>query len=176
MASKGINKVILIGNLGQPPELKQLVNGATVANLSIATSESWKDKSTGQLREKTEWHRVVLFGYLADIVGKYLTKGSKIYVEGRLQTRKWQDASGFDRYITEINANQMQMLDSKRAEGGSQTSDVNTQATVVPGNQSNAPVNEVNTKNTDTQNQTNRTGGTVTAKPVYDDYDDDIPF
>lgn len=115
MASKGINKVILVGNLGQAPVLNKTVDGRAIANVSIATSESWKDKQTGQQREKTEWHRIVMFGPLADIAGKYLTKGSKVYVEGQLQTRKWQDKRGIDRYTTEISANEMQMLDSKRS-------------------------------------------------------------
>lgn len=116
MASKGVNKVILIGNLGQDPEVRYMPNGNAVANVSLATSESWKDKNTGETQEKTEWHRVVFFRRLAEIVGEYVKKGSKIYVEGRLQTRKWQDNNGQDRYTTEIVADQMQMLDSR---GGS---------------------------------------------------------
>lgn len=116
MATKGVNKVILIGNLGQDPEVRYMPNGNAVANVSLATSESWKDKNTGETQEKTEWHRVVFFRRLAEIVGEYVKKGSKIYVEGRLQTRKWQDKNGQDRYTTEIVADQMQMLDSR---GGS---------------------------------------------------------
>lgn len=116
MATKGVNKVILIGNLGQDPEVRYMPNGNAVANVSLATSESWKDKNTGETQEKTEWHRVVFFRRLAEIVGEYVKKGSKIYVEGRLQTRKWQDNNGQDRYTTEIVADQMQMLDSR---GGS---------------------------------------------------------
>lgn len=114
--SRGINKVILIGNLGQDPEVRALANGNSVANVSIATTESWKDKNTEQTKEKTEWHRVVFFGKLADIVGQYLKKGSKVYIEGRLQTRKWQDKSGQDRYTTEVVVDvrgTMQMLDSR---------------------------------------------------------------
>lgn len=116
MSSRGINKAILIGNLGQDPELRTMPNGNTVANVSLATSESWKDKSTGGQVDKTEWHRVVFFGKLADIVGQYLKKGSKVYVEGKLQTRKWQGQDGQDRYTTEVVVDgfsgMMQMLGS----------------------------------------------------------------
>lgn len=123
--SNGINRVILIGNLGQDPEVRHMPNGNAVANVSIATSESWKDNSTGEKKERTEWHRVVFFGKLAEIVEKYLKKGSKVYVEGRLQTRKWQDKTGADRYTTETVVDMrgtMQMLGDKgcgngRAEG-----------------------------------------------------------
>jgi single-strand DNA-binding protein len=111
--AKGINKVILIGNLGQDPEVRYMPNGNAVANVTLATSESWKDKNTGETQEKTEWHRVVFFRRLGEIVGEYCKKGSKIYVEGRLQTRKWQDKNGQDRYTTEIVGDQMQMLDSR---------------------------------------------------------------
>ncbi len=113
MATRGVNKVILIGNLGQDPEVRYMPNGNAVANITLATSESWKDKNTGETQEKTEWHRVVFFRRLAEVVGEYLKKGSKVYVEGRLQTRKWQDNNGQDRYTTEIVADQMQMLDSR---------------------------------------------------------------
>jgi len=116
--ARGVNKVILIGNLGQDPEVKYMPNGGAVTNVTIATSESWKDKNTGEQKEKTEWHRVVFFQRLAEIVGEYLKKGSKVYIEGKLQTRKWQDQSGNDRYTTEIVANEMQMLDSRGGEGG----------------------------------------------------------
>ncbi|MGL5334939.1 MAG: single-stranded DNA-binding protein [Enterovibrio sp.] len=102
MATRGINKVILVGNLGDNPEVRHLPNGNAVANITIATSESWRDKNSGELREKTEWHRVVLFGKLAQVAGEYLKKGSQVYIEGQLQTRKWQDQSGQDRYTTEI--------------------------------------------------------------------------
>ena len=98
-----LNKVEIIGNLGADPELRYLQNGGAVANLNIATSESWKDKTTGEKKEKTEWHRVVIFGKLAEIAGEYLRKGSKVFIEGSLQTRKWQDQAGVDRYTTEIN-------------------------------------------------------------------------
>jgi len=116
--ARGINKVILIGNLGQDPEVKYMPNGGAVTNVTIATSDSWKDKNTGEQKEKTEWHRVVFFQRLAEIVGEYLKKGSKVYIEGKLQTRKWQDQSGNDRYTTEIIASDMQMLDSRGGGGG----------------------------------------------------------
>ena len=116
--ARGINKVILIGNLGQDPEVKYMPNGGAVTNVTIATSESWKDKNTGEQKEMTEWHRVVFFRRLAEIAGEYLKKGSKVYIEGKLQTRKWQDQQGNDRYTTEIIANEMQMLDSRGAGGG----------------------------------------------------------
>ena len=111
--ARGINKVILIGNLGQDPEVRYMPNGNAVANVTVATSETWKDKSSGENQERTEWHRVVFFRRLAEIAGEYLKKGSKVYIEGKLQTRKWQDQNGNDRYTTEIVANEMQMLDSR---------------------------------------------------------------
>lgn len=111
--ARGINKVILIGNLGNDPEVRYMPSGSAVANITIATSEQWKDKDSGEKKEKTEWHRVSLFGRLGEIAGEYLKKGSKVYIEGRLQTRKWQDKSGQDRYTTEIIANDLQMLDGK---------------------------------------------------------------
>ena len=111
--ARGINKVILIGNLGNDPDVRYTAGGSPIANVSLATSESWRDKETGDQQERTEWHRVVFFGRLAEIVSEYLRKGSKVYVEGRLQTRKWQDRDGNDRYTTEIVANDMQMLDSR---------------------------------------------------------------
>lgn len=111
--AKGINKVILIGNLGADPEVRYMSNGNAVANLSLATSEMWKDKQTGENQERTEWHRVVLYNQLGKIAGDYLKKGSKVYIEGSLRTRKWQDKNGQDRYTTEIIAQEMQMLDSK---------------------------------------------------------------
>ncbi|QFT53457.1 single-stranded DNA-binding protein [Microbulbifer sp. THAF38] len=117
--ARGINKVILIGNLGNDPETKYMPSGGAVTNVSLATSESWKDKQTGQQQERTEWHRVVFFNRLAEIAGEYLRKGSKVYVEGSLRTRKWQDkSSGQDRYTTEIVASEMQMLDGRGEQGG----------------------------------------------------------
>ncbi len=111
--ARGINKCIIIGNLGQDPETKYLPSGGAVCNFTVATSESWKDKQTGEQKDKTEWHRIVAFRRLAEICGEYLRKGSKVYIEGKLQTRKWQDKNGADRYTTEIVANEMQMLDSR---------------------------------------------------------------
>ena len=116
--ARGINKVILVGNLGNDPEVRYANNGAAIANISVATSESWKDKNTGEQVDKTEWHRVVMFNRLGEIAGEYLRKGSKVYIEGKLQTRKWQDQSGQDKYTTEIVANEMQMLDSRGDNAG----------------------------------------------------------
>ncbi|MDC0166012.1 single-stranded DNA-binding protein [Gammaproteobacteria bacterium] len=115
MMSRGVNKVILVGNLGQKPEMRYTATQAAVANISIATTESWKDKESGEMRDKTEWHRVVYFGKLAEIVEKYLDKGSSVYIEGKLQTRKWQDKSGADRWTTEIVGNELTMLGSRAA-------------------------------------------------------------
>lgn len=111
--ARGINKVILIGNLGADPEVRQTAGGSSVTTLSVATSDQWRDKQSGEMQEKTEWHRVVAFQRLAEIMGEYLRKGSKVYIEGRLQTRKWQGQDGQDRYTTEVVANDMQMLDSR---------------------------------------------------------------
>ena len=111
--SRGVNKVILVGNLGQKPEMRYTATQSAVANLSIATTESWKDKESGEMRDKTEWHRVVYFGKLAEIVEKYLDKGSSVYVEGKLQTRKWQDKNGADRWTTEIVGSELTMLGSR---------------------------------------------------------------
>ena len=147
--ARGINKVILIGNLGADPEVKYMPSGEAVATLSLATSESWKDKNTGEQVEKTEWHRVVLFRRLAEIAGEYLKKGSKVYIEGRLQTRKWKGQDGQDRYTTEIVANDLQMLDSR----GGGASNFNQE----PASSNNA------------QPQAATAGG-------FDDFDDDIPF
>jgi len=116
--ARGINKVILIGNLGSDPEVRYMPSGSAVTNLSIATTSGWKDRDSGENQEKTEWHRVVLFNRLAEVAGEYLKKGSKVYIEGALRTRKWQDKSGAERYTTEIVGNDMQMLDS-RVGGGS---------------------------------------------------------
>ena len=115
--ARGINKVILIGNLGADPETRHTAGGNAVTNLSVATTEAWRDRQSGEQQEKTEWHKVVMFSKLAEIAGEYLRKGSKVYIEGRLQTRKWQDRDGNDRWTTEIVANDMQMLDSR---GGSE--------------------------------------------------------
>lgn len=117
--ARGVNKVILIGNIGKDPETRFSAGGGAITNITLATSESWKDKQTGENQERTEWHRVVFFGRLGEIAGEYLKKGSKVYVEGSLRTRKWQDQSGQDKYTTEIVANEMQMLDGRGAAGGS---------------------------------------------------------
>lgn len=151
----GINKVILVGNLGAKPEVKYASNGNAISNLSVATSESWTDKSTGQKQEKTEWHRVSLFGKIAEIAGQYLDKGSKVYVEGKLQTRKWQDQSGQDRYSTEVVVSgfngTLQMLDRR----DSVNSEAPTQSTRPPESSQSAPK----------------------ITPVaQDEFEDDIPF
>jgi len=157
--ARGINKVILIGNLGQDPEVKYMPNGGAVTNVTIATSESWKDKSTGEQKEKTEWHRVVFFQRLAEIVGEYLKKGSKVYIEGKLQTRKWQDQSGNDRYTTEIVASEMQMLDS-RGGGSGGGGNFNPSPSQPSGG---AP-------------QQQQSAATAPAGGGMGDFDDDIPF
>ncbi len=123
MASRGVNKVILVGNLGQDPEVRYMPSGGAVANFTLATSESWRDKQTGEMKEQTEWHRVVLFGKLAEVAGEYLRKGSQVYIEGQLRTRKWTDQSGQDKYTTEVVVNvggTMQMLGGRQ--GGNQFS------------------------------------------------------
>ena len=147
--ARGVNKVILVGNLGQDPEVKYMPSGQAVCNISIATTESWNDKTSGEKVEKTEWHRAVFFRRLAEIAGEYLRKGSQVYIEGRLQTRKWQDQSGNDRYTTEIVANDMQMLGSK---GGG----VASMSSEPPSNPQPEPVSAGSTSS--------------------DDFDDDIPF
>ena len=124
MASRGVNKVILVGNLGQDPEVRYMPNGGAVANITLATSESWRDKQTGENKEITDWHRVVLFGKLAEVAGEYLRKGSQVYIEGQLRTRKWQDQGGQDRYTTEVVVNvggTMQMLGGRGGNTGAQT-------------------------------------------------------
>ena len=115
--ARGVNKVILVGNLGKDPEMKYTASGTAIANITVATSDSWNDKQTGERVEKTEWHRIVAFQRLAEIMGEYLKKGSQVYIEGKLQTRKWQDKEGHDRYSTEIVANEMQMLGGRPSSG-----------------------------------------------------------
>lgn len=155
--ARGVNKVILIGNLGNDPEVKYMPNGNAVANVSVATSESWKDKNTGENVDKTEWHRVTFYSRLAEIVGEYLKKGSKIYIEGKLQTRKWQDKNGKDNWTTEVIANEMQMLDA-RAGGGSGDFNQN-QGSSQPAQQQSAP-----------------SQAAPAPAPMNNDFDDDIPF
>ena len=130
--SRGVNKVILVGNLGQKPEMRYTATQSAVANISIATTESWKDKESGEMRDKTEWHRVVYFGKLAEIVEKYLDKGSSVYIEGKLQTRKWQDKSGADRWTTEIVGSELTMLGSRASNSNSTQSSSNESESPFP--------------------------------------------
>lgn len=161
MATRGVNKVILVGNLGQDPETRYMPSGGAVTNISIATSETWKDKQTGQNQERTEWHRVAFFGRLAEIAGEYLRKGSKVYVEGSLRTRKWQDPQGQDRYSTEIIANEMQMLDAR---GGSDAPNYGSYENQPPSQpQSQAPRQAPSPQQ-------------APPPPSMDSFDDDIPF
>ena len=162
--ARGINKVILIGNLGSDPEVRYMPSGGAVSTISLATSDQWKDKTTGEQQERTEWHRVVFFKRLAEIVGEYLKKGSKVYIEGSLRTRKWQDKNGVDRYTTEIVANEMQMLDSK---GGSSNG--------APYQSPQQPTQETPFDNSQ---QSNSSANTSTNSPPQNngDIDDDIPF
>jgi single-strand DNA-binding protein len=164
--ARGVNKVILVGNCGQDPETKYLPSGGAVTNLSVATSDSWKDKQTGQKQERTEWHRVVFFNRLAEIAGEYLKKGSKVYVEGSLRTRKWQDKSGTDRYTTEIVAVEMQMLDSRGQEYG--------QGGGGQGGYNQAP-QAGSDRQQGTQQAPQQAPQSVPAA-VDDSFDDDIPF
>ncbi len=115
--ARGVNKAIIVGTLGQDPDVKYTASGSPVVNISVATNETWKDKQTGEAQERTEWHRIVMFGKLAEIAAQYLKKGSQAYFEGKIQTRKWQDKSGQDRYSTEIVANEMQMLGGRQSSG-----------------------------------------------------------
>ena len=140
--SRGVNKVILVGNLGQKPDMKYTQSNTAVANLSLATSESWKDKDSGDLKTKTEWHRVVYFGKLAEIAEQYLDKGSKVYVEGKLQTRKWQDQSGNDRYTTEVLGQELTMLDSRADSSGSSFENNNSGMSEENVNQDNGEFSE----------------------------------
>lgn len=173
MASRGVNKVILIGHCGQDPETKFTANGAAVTNLSLATSESWKDKQTGQAQERTEWHRVVFFNRLAEIVGEYIRKGSKVYIEGSLRTRKWQDQGGQDRYTTEIVASEMHMLDSRGGadQGAGYGGGANTpqQAPAQGGYAAPQQAAQQPARQPAPQAQT-------PPPPAMDSFDDDIPF
>ncbi|MDP0562671.1 MAG: single-stranded DNA-binding protein [Candidatus Endonucleobacter sp. (ex Gigantidas childressi)] len=188
--ARGINKVILIGNLGSDPEVRYTSSGSAVANLSIATSESWKDRNSGQMQEKTEWHRIVIFGKLAEVTQQYLRKGSKVYLEGKLQTRKWQDQQGQERYSTEVvvdNFNgQMQMLDG-RQDGGSTgdsqygpASQSRQQGQPNQPQQAQAPMSQPMS-----QQQASAPAYAESQPPLaqpqkqtagFDDFDDDIPF
>lgn len=156
--ARGVNKVILVGNLGADPEMRHTGSGTAICSFNLATSESWTDKQSGEKQERTEWHRVKIFGRLAEIAGEYLKKGAQIYVEGRLQTRKWQDKDGHDRYTTEIVANEMQMLGSR---GGAGVPSDNFNQDQAPASENGAPAAK-------------KAGGKNTA--VAGDFDDDIPF
>lgn len=134
--ARGVNKVILIGNLGQEPETRYMPSGSAVTNIRLATNESWKDKETGEQIDRTEWHRIAFFNRLAEIAGEYLHKGSQVYIEGRIRTRKWQDKEGQDRYTTEIIADQMQMLGSRAGGGASSSGDFQQSAPPVAAAQS----------------------------------------
>lgn len=134
--ARGVNKVILIGNLGKDPEVRYLPSGSAVANVTLATSEQWKDKQSGDQQERTEWHNVAFFGRLAEIVGEYLKKGSQVYVEGSLRTRKWQDKNGNDRYTTEIIASEMQMLGGRGGGGSAGFNDTRSASKPAPANES----------------------------------------
>lgn len=179
MASRGINKVILIGNLGGDPEVRYMPgNGGAVATITIATSESWRDKSTGEQREKTEWHRVSLFGKLAEVAGEYLKKGSQVYIEGQLRTRKWQDQNGQDRYTTEVVVagfnGVMQMLGG-RAQGGQQSA-MTSQAQQNQSNDWGRPQQPAGYQQ---QASNPPSQSAPPAQPQYNDlpdFDDDIPF
>lgn len=168
--ARGVNKVILVGNLGQDPEVRYTANGAAVANITVATSEQWTDKQSGQKQEKTEWHRVVLFGRLGEIAGEYLRKGSQVYLEGKLQTRKWQDQNGQDRYTTEIVANEMQMLGGRGGAGAGGAADYGSEDF---GGGSAQPASAP-------QSRGRAAPAPSPAQPAggsnFDDFDDDIPF
>jgi single-strand DNA-binding protein len=155
--ARGINKVIIVGNLGGDPETRYMPSGSAVTNFTVATNESWKDKQTGEQKERTEWHRVVMFDRLAEIAAEYLRKGSQVYVEGKLQTRKWQGQDGQDRYTTEIRANEMQMLGGRGGAGGGGSFGGGQQG----GGQ---------------QGGGQQGGGSAPPQPGPDDFDDDIPF
>ena len=185
MATRGVNKVILVGNLGNDPEVRYMPNGNAVANLSLATSESWKDQQ-GQVQERTEWHRLTMYRRLAEIAGEYLKKGSQIYVEGKLQTRKWQDQQGQDRYTTEIIVDQMQMLGGReggqgghgggyqqRPQGGQQGGGYGG------GNQNYGGGNQGGNYQQPPQQQRPQGGQNQQKPPMAEpdfDFDDDIPF
>ncbi len=192
--ARGINKVILIGNLGNDPDTRYTPQGSAITNLSVATDESYKDKNTGQMVPKTEWHRVVLFNRLAEIAKEYLKKGSKVYLEGRLQTRKWQDQGGQDRYTTEIVASEMQMLDSRggfdQPQGGynapMQPSQPQQQGGYAPQQSAPAPQPQAPQHAPVQQPSYQQQGGYAQQPPAQsaptsapgpmDDFDDDIPF
>lgn len=204
--ARGVNKVILVGNVGNDPDKRFLPNGNAVVNFSIATSESWKDKQTGEKQERTEWHRVVIFNRLAEVAGEYLRKGSKVYVEGSLKTRKWQDQSGADKYMTEIIVSEMQMLDSRNANAGEGYNNPNSNEGYSNANSNagfnNSTMNSQNQQPPAHMNQMNQMGGQQQSQPyqaptqqpyqpshsnqgfspsqsapaAMDSFDDDVPF
>lgn len=174
--ARGVNKVILVGNMGGDPEVRYMPSGNAVTNVTLATSESWKDKQTGQNQERTEWHRVVFFNKLAEIAGEYLRKGSQVYIEGALRTRKWQDQSGQDRYTTEIVASEMQMLGGRGGSsndnaGYSQDQEYNQQPAAAP--QQRAPQQSRPQQSAPAQQKPQ---AAPQPAPNFDDFDDDIPF
>ncbi len=188
--ARGVNKVILVGRLGNDPETKYMPSGGAVVNISIATNEAWTDKNTGQKQERTEWHRVVAFNRLAEIIGQYLRKGAQVYIEGKIQTRKWQDQNGQDRYTTEILANEMQMLDGRNSGGTGVMNENPQQSSYQTSQQYQQPApNQVQTPTSAPIQQPNPNQGQRQAPPTqqspqpssapvknFDDFDDDIPF
>lgn len=180
MANRGINKVILIGYLGHNPEIRHIPNGGVITNISIATSDTWRDKQNGEIREKTEWHRVVIFGKLAEIAGEYLRKGSQVYIEGSLQTRKWKDQNGQDRYITEILVNingALQMLGNRQVNNINDEQKINWKTTYKK------PINEIKNKqiNSNFENEKIISSDLENNNKLLNnetniDFDDDIPF
>lgn len=178
--ARGVNKVILIGNVGQDPEVKYMPSGGAVTNISVATSETWKDKNTGQPQERTEWHRVVFFNRLGEIAGEYLKKGSKVYVEGALRTRKWQAQDGTDRYTTEIVGSEMQMLDG-RGDGAGMSGGAGMGAAAMGGGfeqpQPYAPYANAPAANRSAHQSPQQAPQQPPQQPAgFDSFDDDIPF
>ena len=180
--ARGINKVIIVGNCGQDPETRYLPSGGAVTNMSLATSEAWKDKNTGEQQERTEWHKVVFFNRLGEIAGEYLKKGSKVYVEGSLRTRRWQGQDGSDRYTTEIVASEMQMLDSRGGQegGGGGGGYQQNRPQQNQGQQNQAQQNQGQMQNQGQQNQGQQQQQHQAPKQQapqgMDSFDDDIPF
>mgnify|MGYP000471481688 CR=1 FL=1 len=175
--ARGINKVIIVGNCGQDPETRYLPSGGAVTNMSLATSEAWKDKNTGEQQERTEWHKVVFFNRLGEIAGEYLKKGSKVYVEGSLRTRKWQGQDGSDRYTTEIVASEMQMLDSRGGQegGGGGGGYQQNRPQQNQGQQNQGQMQNQGQQNQGQQQQQNQ-APKQQAPQGMDSFDDDIPF
>lgn len=178
MATRGVNKVILVGNLGNDPEVRYMPNGDAVANLSLATSESWKDQQ-GQVQERTEWHRLTMYRRLAEVAGQYLQKGSQIYVEGKLHTRKWQDQQGQDRYTTEVIVENMQMLGGREVGSGNQQRPQGNQQSRQQGAPQNAGGYQQRSQSQGSgqppQRNQQRPGQPPMGEPDFD-FDDDIPF